>query len=119
MGASRAERFEPDLRSCSQRGLRVHGTGRPHPAAEMHSGEKRIGKSEAKMGDTERYELDLVRVDLKLILGKPENSFHEIVGDGARDGWRLSRTIVASTAGCHEAACLQHLFDRPVVKCLP
>lgn len=115
MGASRAESFQPDLRSCSQHTPRVHGTGRPHGTADMRTGEKRTGKSAAKMGNTQRNELDLVGIDLKWISGKLENSFHKIVGYGARDGRPLFRSFPPSTAVRREAACLQLLFDRPVV----
>jgi hypothetical protein len=81
----------------------------------MHSDKKRIGRSEAKMWNTQRYEFDLVGVDLRWISGTPENSFRKIVGDRARDGWHLFPSFAPSTARRREAACLELLVDRPVV----
>jgi hypothetical protein len=67
------------------------------------------------MGNAQRYEFDLVGVDLKWISGKLENSLHKTVRDSVKDGRRLCPSFAPSTAGRGEAACLELLIDRSVV----
>ncbi|MEK5240374.1 DUF4177 domain-containing protein [Paenibacillus sp. FSL L8-0470] len=61
------------------------------------------------------YQYKFVKVDLKGILqSKPEEDYHELIHEHAREGWKLFQIFAPNTYGFGTAAFLELIFERSI-----
>jgi hypothetical protein len=62
------------------------------------------------------YQYKFVKVDLKGILqSKPEEDYHELIHENAREGWRLFQIFAPNTYGFGTDAFLELIFERSII----
>ncbi|MDR4887714.1 DUF4177 domain-containing protein [Fredinandcohnia sp. QZ13] len=61
------------------------------------------------------YEYKFIKIELKGIIElKPEQDYHEIVHEHARDGWRLVQVLTPPTGPSGAATYFELIFEKLV-----
>ena len=62
------------------------------------------------------YEYKFKKINLKGVwfITKPEQDYHDIIAQHAKDGWRFVQIFAPGTKAFGEAAYFDLIFERPV-----